>query len=161
MSYYRGDYYRGDYYRGDIFGSIFGGIKKVVGTVAKIGGSLIPGPAGAVLKGVGGALVPVARQPVVVTGQQGATAILRQQQIVPVPGVTGAFQRAVPGGATGYMVARVGGRRMNVTNVKALRRAGRRVKGFLKLARRMGAMPVNTGKGRRLYKTVRRRAPRR
>lgn len=157
MGYYRGDYYRGDYYRGDpgFLSGVFNVVKGVVGTVAKIGGSLLPGPAGAVLKGVGGAISPTRSQAVTVTGSKGGVATVPGMQIVPVPGITGAGQRLIPGGATGYMIQR-SRRRMNVTNVKALRRAGRRVKGFLKLARRMGALPVNTSKGRRLYKTVRR-----
>lgn len=41
-------------------------------------------------------------------------------------------------------------RRMRVTNVRALRRAGRRVHGFQRLARKMGALAV-TGRGRRVF----------
>lgn len=41
-------------------------------------------------------------------------------------------------------------RRMRVTNVKALRRAGRRVHGFQKLARKLGALPV-AGRGRHVF----------
>lgn len=43
-------------------------------------------------------------------------------------------------------------KRMNVTNVRALRRAGRRVRGFLKVARKLGALPVSGGGGKKLFK---------
>lgn len=45
------------------------------------------------------------------------------------PGITGAVHRLVPGGHTGY----IGGRRMNVGNAKAARRAIRRIKGVRKM----------------------------
>jgi phage terminase small subunit len=70
--------------------------------------------------------------------------------IVPKPGLTGVVERLLPGGESGFMVAKR--RRMNVTNVRALRRAGRRVRGFLKLASRLGALPVSRGKSRKLFK---------
>ena len=69
------------------------------------------------------------------------------------PGIRGKLERFLPGGETGYLPRR----RMNVTNVKALRRAGRRVRGFLKLAIRLGAIPLNRGKGK-LYRRPKPRA---
>jgi hypothetical protein len=54
MGYYRGDYYRGDYYRGDP--GIFSSIGKFIGGAAKLVGGIVPGPAGAVLRGGGGAI---------------------------------------------------------------------------------------------------------
>lgn len=157
MPYYRGDYYRGDnYYRGDFLGigralkklqplkALSGLAKKVVGSVPFVGpvaAGLIPsyGP-------------PKFQQP----GGPG-TAVM-----VPEPGVAGIAHRAFPGGSSGYGYYNkkgefIEGRRphMNVLNQSALRRAGRRVKGFLRIARRLGALPVNRGKGK-LYKQPRR-----
>lgn len=140
MSYYRGDYYRGDYYRG----SIFSKIGKAIGKVAKTAVGLLPGPVGAIART--------------------ATSTPRAQLTLgPGPGLPGlptiGFGPAT--GGTMMVPKRAGGfggsRRMNVTNVKALRRAGRRVRGFLKLARKLGALPVNQ-KGKKLFKrTVRRK----
>ena len=50
MAYYMGDYYRGDYYRGDPF---LGGIVK---GIAKVAGSVLPGPAGMIARGISGVL---------------------------------------------------------------------------------------------------------
>lgn len=140
MSYYRGDYYRGDYYRG----SIFSKIGKAISGVAKTAVGLLPGPVGAIARA--------------------ATSTPRSQLTIgPAPGFPGlptiGFGPA-SGPGSGSGMKRLGGggsRRMNVTNVKALRRAGRRVRGFLKLARKLGALPVNQ-KGKKLFKrTVRRK----
>jgi len=67
--------------------------------------------------------------------------------VTKVPGLRGAGQRFVPGGATGFQVMADGSvrrksRRMNVGNAKALRRAIRRTDGFVRLAK--GALK-NTG----------------
>jgi hypothetical protein len=45
----------------------------------------------------------------------------------------GAVHRMMPGGSSGYLPRR----HINVANVKALRRAGRRMEGFLKLAHKI------------------------
>lgn len=143
MPYYgAGDYYRGDYYRGDgnyAAGGIFSGIGKLV---KKVGGALFKAtPVGAVAS---------AALPQVFGGNQPVITGLNVP-IVPKPGIGGTIERLLPGGESGYMVARR--RRMNVTNVRALRRAGRRVKGFLKIARRLGALPVSSrSKGGKLFK---------
>lgn len=50
MAYYMGDYYRGDYYRGDPF---LGGLVK---GIAKVAGSVLPGPAGMIARGISGVL---------------------------------------------------------------------------------------------------------
>lgn len=153
MPYYgAGDYYQaGGYYRGDnyqagenFFKKIGKGLKSLVGGVASTALSLTP--AGAVVK----ALVPSLSQSSIASSQG-------PRPMIPVPGLTGTMQRLVPGGASGYMLGRGGHRRMNVTNVKALRRAGRRVRGFLKIARRLGALPVASGKGKRLFKVRRKK----
>lgn len=142
MPYYgAGDYYRGDYYRAGDFLGIGKAIKKI-GKVAlgAVGGFLKGGPVGAIA-GIGQQLVPQIKPPGIVFTGQGA----------PEPGIAGMVHRALPGGYSGYLPRR----RMNPTNVKALRRAGRRVKGFLKIASRLGALPVNRGKGKRLFKRKR------
>lgn len=131
MAYYggRGDYYRGDYYRGrgdPFLGGLIGLagplIKKGVGLVAKaLGkkGMSVAKVAAPVLIGGGISMMGGGPPP---AGQ------------LKVPGVKGAVQRFLPGGATGYEMARR--RRMNPANAKALRRALRRVSGFAKLAQR-------------------------
>lgn len=56
------------------------------------------------------------------------------------PGLTGALQRMVPGGATGYQVQggfRRPGRRMNFGNARAAGRAIRRIKGARDLLKRI------------------------
>lgn len=143
MPYYMaGDYYQGDYYQA---GGIFGSIGKFLGKAAKTvaGTALSLTPAGGIAK----ALIP---------SLSGGSVVGTPRPLIPVPGLTGIGQRLVPGGASGFMLGG-GRRRMNVTNVKALRRAGRRVRGFLKLARRLGALPVGTS-GKKLFKKSRRRA---
>jgi len=127
MQGYRGDYMGG--YRGDpgLFGSIFGGIKRVVGAAARAA----PGPIGWGAR----ALFPRKRPP--------APVVPFMPPQVPVtrkPGWPGRMERLLPGGKTGFEVAMPGMRpryrRMNVANPKALRRAIRRQAGFVKLARK-------------------------
>ena len=149
MGYYRGDYYRGDYYggrRGDPFLGAIGGIvaglaKRAIpaigGLIGRAGGTKVIGP---VASGIAGTAMTMRATAPAPAGMK------------KVGGVKGVMQRALPGGQSGYYRSR----RMNVTNVKALRRAGRRVKGFLKLARRLGALPVG-GSGKKLFKAKRRR----
>lgn len=142
MPYYSGDYYRGDgnYAAGGLFSFIGKGIKKIGGAI--LGAT----PVGQVAK----ALLPQTfGSPPMITG------LAPNVPLVPKPGFTGFAERLVPGGESGYMVGRR--RRINPLNVKALRRAGRRVKGFLKIARRLGALPVNRGKGKRLFAQPRRK----
>lgn len=126
MGYYMaGDYYAGgDYYAA---GGLFGTLGSIVGTVAKVAGSIIPGPIGSVATAAGKALTK-------------STAPKNGQLVVesPVPGIGGALQRLIPGGASGYEYKLEGKkrRRMNVANPRALRKAIRRQAGFVKLARR-------------------------
>jgi hypothetical protein len=143
MPYYSaGDYYRGDYYQGDNYaaGGLFGSIGKFIGGVARTVIGATP------LGGVVNALVPSFNRPQIAH---------IQQPIVPVPGLTGFGQRLIPGGASGYMVARR--RRLNPLNIKALRRAMRRAKGFEKQARRVGTY-FNPGKAYKLKGRKRRPA---
>lgn len=139
MPYYSaGDYYRGDYYRGDILGVL----KKIGGAVLKVGGTILGAtPVGAAAKRVIASVSPQSFPQLAPPG------------MIPKPGMGGTIERFLPGGDSGYYKRR----RMNVTNVRALRRAGRRVKGFLKLANSLGALPVNRGKGKQLFKRKARR----
>lgn len=54
MGYYRGDYYRGDYYRGDpgLFGSIGKFLGGAVKGVARVVGSVVPGPVGMLARAI-------------------------------------------------------------------------------------------------------------
>lgn len=148
MPYYvAGDYYgRGDYYRAGDFLGIGKALKKVAGTVTGVVSKLgIPGVSG--VAGLAHGLI---------AGGRVAPPSLTS---VPFPGGLGVVPGPVGGVSNVPSFTLTGprrGRRMNVTNVKALRRAGRRVRGFLKLARRFGAMPVSP-KGKKLFKARRRR----
>lgn len=179
MPYYSaGDYYQGDNYQGDFLG-IGGFIKKAAGTALSVipGGGIVKGllTAGSVARSVGARKgVSFGHQVAAGLGfPQGqlrdiATAQIKAAQS-PVPGmalmplpqmaVRPGAQIAVPNYVTQLQQLQGfgrRGRRMNVTNVKALRRAGRRVRGFLKIASRLGALPISrTGKGK-LFKRKRR-----
>jgi len=163
MPYYQaGDYYQGDYYQGDFLG-LGKFAKKVVnigsGIVSKLGIPIVSGAAGLVNR-VTANQTQLMR--LSIPGMSGGGSNGGGGGYVPEPGVTGIAHRAFPGGSSGlgYYNRRgefVEGRRprMNPTNVRALRRAGRRVKGFLRIASRLGALPVNRGKGK-LFKRKRR-----
>lgn len=157
MPYYRaGDYYRGDYYRGNYAaGGIFGTIGKALKKVA--GAALSLTPAGKAIK----FLAPV------VSGT--VSGLLSRRALAPPTGPAGPGFNFGPGGefesfgggpfGGGSAGGMLGGRRrrLDPLNVKALRRAGRRLKGFLRIARRLGALPVAGGKGKRVFKVARRR----
>lgn len=165
MPYYAGDYYTGDYYTGDNYaagglGSLFKGIKGVVKGAIK--GFSVGGPLGAIA-GARAGLPAKAKPQAMITPTTGETAVegfvRRGGHLTPA-----GQKKLAKGGGGGAMtmiqgpdgVFRHRGRRMNVTNVRALRRAGRRVKGFLKLARRLGALPVSSS-GKKLFKAKRHR----
>lgn len=129
--------HRGDYlssYRGDpgLFSFIGKALKTGLGVVSKLGIPIVSGAAG-ILGGRATARPPVLYQ------QRPSAPIMSGQRFpggaLPVPGIKGAIQRGVPGGATGYMTG-ARRRRMNPANPKALRRAIRRQASFVKLARR-------------------------
>lgn len=150
---------RGDYYRGDGLFSFLGKALKTVAPILPLG----IGQAASVLGGV-------------ISPQRVAVNVARAQQfqnpiggaLPPSPGFSG-FQMG-GGVAIGTSYAKPGpkrsfgalsphrkGRRMNVTNVKALRRAGRRVKGFEKLARRfIGFASPKRPKGRMYFRQKKR-----
>lgn len=77
--------------------------------------------------------------------------------IVPVPGIEGIIQRALPFGQTGLMVAPGRRRRrMNFANPKALSRSIRRVEGFGRLVQKSKKSVAKANKA--LNPTVTRRA---
>jgi len=114
---YRGDYGRVQAMRGDpsIFGTVFRGIKSV-------GSGIIRAVAPPPVRAIANIIAPKQSMP-------------GGRPMVPVPGIRGAAQRAVPGGQSGYQVAPKR-RRMNPGNAKALRRAIRRQESFVKLAKK-------------------------
>ena len=127
----RSNYYQaGDNYgRAGNYAYQAGGLFGFIGKAAKAIGGLIPGPIGTIARIGGGILAGAA-------AGRGIAAALPSPPggQIPVPGVTGFVQRALPGGATGFMSA--GRRRMNPMNVKALRRASRRLDSFARTARK-------------------------
>lgn len=110
MPYYAGDYYRaGDRRSNYAAGSIWGFVKKAAGTVART--VIAATPAGHVINAIAPPATTMAGQP-----------------LAPVPGVMGAVQRMAPGGESGFSFRGAKTRRMNAGNVKAARRAIRRIK---------------------------------
>lgn len=142
MAYYgAGDYYSaGDNYGAYQAGGLFKTLGKIAGGVVRSVAGSIPGVGGVV-----NALLPSAPR------IQG----IAPGRIVPVPGFGGAVSRALPGGESGFMTAPR--RRINPLNIKALRRAMRRAKGFERQARRVGSF-FSPGKS---YRLKGRRPPRR
>lgn len=153
MPYYQaGDYYQGDYYQA---GGLFGSIGKFIGKAAKTALSLTP--AGKVISTV----FPIAKK--LLAGGPRPPMI---PMIAPVDYSLGGMDVNIPAFRGGG--GRNGGRpghfkkdgtwtdrarpRMQVTNTRALKRAGRRVRGFLRIARQLGALPVGSGKGKKLFK---------
>lgn len=105
--------------RGGFLSGLGRAVGRVVRGVARVGVNFIPGPAGAIARGVVGG------------GRQtmpGGLSLSKGPQR-PVPGLRGRVQRLLPGGETGYYSAR----RMNAGNAKAARRAIRRIKAVRKL----------------------------
>lgn len=151
MPYYTGgDYYgqaAGDYYRGGDFLGLGKLAKKVGGgLLGGVGGFLVGGPAGAVagarlgLKLGGGGGGPMIAQPPVST----ALSVLPPPAQRGLINIGGGFEQTgllnIGGGGKRITEARLngfGGRRhMNPMNAKALKRASRRIDGFVRTARR-------------------------
>jgi hypothetical protein len=157
MPYYNaGDYYQGDNYGAGDFLGIGKALKKLqpLKLLGGVAGRLIGGtPVGAIAR----TLIPS------IGGNKTQLPAIIAPHGAPEPGITGIVHRGVPGGSSGYGYYNrqgefIEGRRprMNVTNVRALKRAGRRVRGFLKVASRLGALPVSrSGKGK-LFKRKKR-----
>lgn len=84
---------------------LFGFLGKAVGTVAKVAGKILPGPVGIAAGTVGGLLAGGSKSTAVTRVPNTLTIAPQQIPQLPVPGVQGAIQRALPGGQTGYMPA--------------------------------------------------------
>jgi len=114
---------------------LFGFLGKAIGSVAKtaFGMSPVGIAAGAIAK----AAKPSATPPFTMPGGGGGIPSQFIQQQVPTPGVRGAAQRLIPGGATGFQAAPKKRRRMNPLNVKALRRSTRRLSAFQREAKKV------------------------
>lgn len=167
MSYYKGDFYQGDFYRGDP------GFFSFLGKVAKGIGGFIPG-VGGLVSAAGGALEKVGAskvaKPIISTIVKHPVLSAAGAAGVIGAGGTMTARRGRMGGAAagvGPMAGRRGGagggfgrrhRRMHVTNVKALRRAIRRAKGFERLARKvMHFTSPRPPKGRAVFKMRRKK----
>lgn len=155
MPYYSGDYYRGDYYQA---GGLFGTLGKIAKSVIRVT------PLGRVAE----ALLPSVFAP---PKTQPGTALAPTGGGIPIirsPGFRGFTERLLPGGRTGYMTdpsynpetgmtyTEYPGyrrRRMNFMNDKALRRAGRRIDGFVRSSRKVlkhtNYVLVRRGSGRK------------
>ena len=140
-----GYYMAGDYYAaGGILGNIWGGVKGAIGGFVK------GGPLGAIGGAVSGAIGKPKGTSIISLPAGMPTMIPAGGTIMKKPGITGAVERIVPGGESGYQVVGARRKRMNVANPKALRRAIRREAGFVKLAKRAlrGTAYTITTKGR-------------
>jgi len=139
------------------------GFFSFLGGLARTVGGIIPGPAGTLLRGLGGIGRGVqAQQPPRVMQPLGM-----QTVPVPVPGIVGVGQRLIPGGESGFVCPPSGGcpsgfrpnksayflkggefvapgsrcvriRRINPANGKAVRRAIRRENAFIGMAVKTG-----------------------
>lgn len=164
MSYYTGvgDYYSG---KGDpgLFSFLGKAVGAVTGVASKILPGPLGTVAGVVSRAVGGTravptapITTYAQRPATTMRTAAAAPVMAGAGAVPVPGIVGTVQRTLPGGATGY--AGCGGgyhlnkaysyahsapagtmcvrnRKLNPANPKALRRAIRRERAFISLAR--------------------------
>lgn len=139
----RGDYSgRGGYsrMRGDPFsiGGLLSGIvkggAKLLGKAAPVALSVFPGGGAAakIAKGVGGKLFGVLR---------GASKSKAARVAAGIGGIAAGTYIGEKLAGASFGGGRVGGKRMNPANVKALRRAIRRMEGFQKLAKSTGCLP--------------------
>lgn len=159
-SYYAGDSnYAGDYYQGDNYaaGGLLGSLGKLAGGLAK---KLLPAvPFVGPVASTALSLVGPSSRNSPTTGRSLVASGPGTLMSLPEPGVTGIAHRFFEGGKTGYGRYTKDGRftdrrrpRMQYTNTRALKRAGRRVRGFLRIARSLGALPIGSGKGKKLFK---------
>jgi hypothetical protein len=159
----RANYAAGDYYRYQA-GGLFGFLGKAVGAVTGVVGKVLPGPLGAAASAVSKMVTPKGKSTDLVPYTGGMIPMMAAPNVprsapgaIPVPGITGAVERFLPGGQTGY--SQTGGpgwhlnkqdgkygaagtywvrnRAMNPGNARALRRAIRREKAFVSLAKRV------------------------
>lgn len=94
---------------GDYYGYQAGGLGSLIGGAIRAVGSVLPGPVGAVASGVGSLIAGKKTTGSSVAVPIPTTVKAPAQQIpqIPAPGVVGAVQRFVPGGATGMMPAQL------------------------------------------------------
>lgn len=157
------------YYMGDP------GFLSVLGKLAGVAASAIPG-VGPIVRGVttiaGGLAGKLAKRPVGIAGPLALPGGAMAQRVL--PGLKGALGKIPKGvlvaggaaagaaGALGLRAALAGGarrRRMNVCNVRALRRSIRRAEGFSRLARRvLRFTSPRPPRGRAIFKSRKRRA---
>jgi len=147
----QGDYYQGDFYQGDpgFFSAIGGFFKKAAGAILPSipgVGTVYSGVRGLLGGGGGGMVRQTVLQPRTLAGVLKAPS--RLTRLGAATGILGAgvLGYAGRGRFKGIKYARPGTplvgegrrrRRMNVTNVHALRRSIRRAQGFSKLAKRV------------------------
>lgn len=134
-NYAAGDYYSG-YGSNYAAGGLFSFVGKALRTVAGVAGAVLPGPIGTIAR-IGGGLLG---------GRPGAPQLMAPAGLgpmLPEPGIAGTIHRVVPGGKPGYGYYNkqgefIQGKRpvMNPMNVRALRRATRRIDGFARTARK-------------------------
>jgi hypothetical protein len=129
----RGGYaYRYSRARGGFLSGLVSGIGRVASTVGRVA-SVVPGLGvlGTVASAAGGVIQRAGGTQSRSLAMPGGMPILTMAGSVgrPAPGITGALQRAIPGGASGFLRSR----RMNAGNAKAARRAIRRIKAVRKL----------------------------
>lgn len=185
MAYYMGDYYQGDYYQGDpALGALIPfGLKlakvgvglltrsKAGGMVARKVGRMLarPGTARVIAAAAGGAAITAAARPSIAPTMAG----LPTAPGVRLPGgVSMIPSQMLPFGKPGLVSTQrpagyhwspkagtwVRNRRMNVTNVRALRRSIRRATGFAKLARRvLSFVSPRAPKGKAIFRRKARR----
>jgi len=159
---YRGDYVMGDY-RGDpgflkaIVGVAKGAVKGfgMGGPLGAIAGARAGLPAKTKTKPIGGIPIHPTHDPAI------DTFLRRGGRFSPAGKAKLTREHALAAGIHPALAGFRSGRRLNPLNVKALRRAGRRLKGFLKIARRMGALPVNRGKGKKIFSFHRKKTAKR
>lgn len=132
-----------------------GGLIKGVGKLAGKLGGLLPGPAGVIAGGVGGVLAGKKTRSRVAS-VPGAGFI---EVNPPMLGAPGAGVRVGRVGTTGQPgMPKKKRRRMNPTNIKALRRAVRREEAFIRAAKKTGLVTVPKAKRVRRAARPRRRS---
>lgn len=124
----------------------------------KLGGRLLGGtPIGAAAGTIGGIILGKKGRVPMVPIQQSRPGVGREPQRV--PGARGTIQRILPGGASGFECPpKKKRRRMNPTNIKALRRAVRREEAFIRAAKKTGLVTVPKAKRVRRAARPRRRS---
>lgn len=144
--YYMGDYYRGDYYRGDpgFFGSLFKGIGKIAG--ALIGRTPVGMAVGAIAGGLKMTQPGTMPAPTSAGGGLSLPGPFRVHPTRILPGGKPFVTREGGACQPGFHLNKGGpnpgsycvrNRSMNPANPKALRRAIRRERGFVVLAKRV------------------------